>query len=182
MKYNPDIIKSDRKTISIEVRRDGKVTIRAPLSVTYREIENFVEQKSEWIEKALAKYSSVNESIEYYTQEEIDQMTKKAKEIIPKRVEFFAEKLGVTYTKVSIRHPKTRWGSCSSKGALNFSCLLTQLPPEVLDSVVVHELCHRKEMNHSKRFYEEVLRVMPDYYEREQWLKANGSIYMRRLK
>ena len=65
--------------------------------------------------------------------------------------------------------------------ASSFSCLLTQMPPEILDSVVVHELSHRKHMNHSKEFYAEILRVMPDYYERERWLKKNGVYYSRRL-
>ena len=72
-------------------------------------------------------------------------------------------------------------GSCSSKGNLNFNCLLMLAPPKVLDSVVVHELCHRKEMNHSKRFYAEVLRVFPDYWAQDKWLKENGNILMSML-
>ncbi|MBR4241372.1 MAG: M48 family metallopeptidase, partial [Eubacterium sp.] len=75
----------------------------------------------------------------------------------------------------------TKWGSCSSKGNLNFNCLLMLTPPEVIDSVVVHELCHRKEMNHSKRFYDEVLRVYPDYKKWNKWLKDNGSAIMNRM-
>ena len=90
--------------------------------------------------------------------------------------------MGVTYNRITIRHQKTRWGSCSSQGNLNFNCLLMLTPPEVIDSVVVHELCHRKEMNHSDRFYAEVLRVFPNYPKCRKWLKDNGSLLMMRLK
>ncbi|MBQ1233170.1 MAG: M48 family metallopeptidase, partial [Clostridia bacterium] len=79
------------------------------------------------------------------------------------------------------RTQKTRWGSCSSKGNLNFNCLLLLAPPEVLDCIVVHELCHRKQMNHSSAFYAEVLRVMPDYHTRHAWLKKNGTALMGRV-
>ena len=75
----------------------------------------------------------------------------------------------------------TRWGSCSSKGNLNFNCLLLLAPPEVLDSVVVHELCHRKEMNHSPAFWREVYRVFPKYDEADRWLKENGPVLTARL-
>lgn len=183
MKYNPDIIKTDRKTVSLEVRPDGKVTVRAPRHMTYREIEKFVEEKSPWIEKAIAKYSQVSqEDVVPYTAEEIAEMTARAKQIIPPRVEYWSKLIGVTYEKITIRHPKTRWGSCSSKGTLSFNCLLTEMSEDVMDSVIVHELCHRKEMNHSKRFYAEILRVMPDYYEKEKWLKQNGMNYMRKIR
>lgn len=181
MKYNPDIIKSDRKTISMEIRPDGKLTIRAPKRMTYREIEAFIESKSQWIEKTLAKTNSTNENIIPYTDEEIASFIKLAKEIIPERVKYFAEKVGVEYNSITIRNAKTRWGSCSSKRNLNFSCLLTQMPPEILDSVVVHELCHIKEMNHSKRFYAEIYKVMPDYDKYDKWLKTNGYKYLSRL-
>ncbi len=182
MKYNPDIIKSNRKTVSLEIRPDGKLTVRAPAKMSYREIEAFVNSKAEWIEKTLEKYRNISGNpVLPYTREELEEFTEIAKAIIPQRVEYFAGLMGVTYNKISIRHPKTMWGSCSSKGNLSFSCLLTQMPPEILDSVVVHELSHRKHMNHSKEFYDEILRVMPDYRERERWLKENGLSYSRRL-
>ena len=93
----------------------------------------------------------------------------------------YAPLVGVSYGRITIRCQRTRWGSCSSKGNLNFNCLLMLAPPEVLDCIVVHELCHRKEMNHSQRFYAEVLRVMPDYRERYKWLKENGHMLMAML-
>ena len=100
---------------------------------------------------------------------------------IPERVRYYAPIVGVSYGRITIRSQRTRWGSCSSKGHLNFNCLLILAPPEVIDSIVVHELCHRKEMNHSPRFYAEVLRVYPDYYKWNDWLKKNGAALLARL-
>lgn len=91
-------------------------------------------------------------------------------------VEYFARQVGVDYGRITIRNQKTRWGSCSSKGNLNFNCLLMLAPAEILDYVVVHELCHRKEMNHSKAFWAEVEKVLPDYRESVKWLKEKGIV------
>ena len=85
--------------------------------------------------------------------------------------------MGISYGMISIREQKTRWGSCSSKGNLNFNWKLILMPEEILDYVVVHELAHRKEMNHSRAFWAIVEQVLPDYQERRDWLKKNGSFY-----
>ena len=101
--------------------------------------------------------------------------------VVPGRVAHFASLVGVNYGRITIRNQRTHWGSCSSKGNLNFNCLLMLAPAEVLDYVVVHELCHRKEMNHSARFWTEVEKVIPDYKVHEKWLKTEGSRLMRRM-
>ncbi len=113
--------------------------------------------------------------------EDIRALAAEALEVIPKRVAYYAPLMGVTCNRITIRNQKTRWGSCSSKGNLNFNCLLMLCPPEVIDSVVVHELAHRREMNHSKRFYAHVLRVYPEYYKWNKWLKDNGPALIRRM-
>lgn len=109
---------------------------------------------------------------------EIKELADKALKYIPERVAHFARIIGVDYGRITIRNQKTRWGSCSSKGNLNFNCLLMMTPPEVIDYVVVHELCHRKEMNHSKAFWNEVEKVMPDYKAYIKWLKEEGHFLM----
>ena len=86
----------------------------------------------------------------------IKELADKARIFIPERVKYYAEVIGVDYGRITIRCQKTRWGSCSSKGNLNFNCLLMLMPSEVIDYVVVHELCHIKQMNHSKAFWKEV--------------------------
>ena len=100
---------------------------------------------------------------------------------LPERTAYFAEKMRVSYGNITIRDQHTRWGSCSGKGNLNFNCLLVLTPPEVMDYVIVHELCHRREMNHSQRFWAEVENVLPDYRERKKWLKDNGGTLIGRL-
>ena len=177
------VIRSGRKTVSIQVK-PNEVIIRAPMRMKEKEIEKFVESKRNWIEKHLKSLSEKQkalENIEPYSDEEIRSFIKKAKEIIPNKVEFYAEKIGVTYNRITIRCQRTRWGSCSSKGNLNFNCLLVLLPDEIIDSVIVHELCHRKHMNHSAKFYEEVEKVFPEYRKCHEWLNRNGSKYMSRI-
>jgi predicted metal-dependent hydrolase len=117
-----------------------------------------------------------------YTKEEIKELADKACELIPKKVRHYASIIGVDYGRITIRNQKTRWGSCSSKGNLNFNCLLMLCPDEVIDSIVVHELCHRKYMNHSARFYEEVEKAYPEYSKWHKWLKDNGAFIMGRMR
>mgnify|MGYP003294159463 CR=1 FL=1 len=177
------IIRSNRKTLSIELK-PNEIIARAPARMKEKEIYKFIESKKSWIDRHLTKLNErqkVLNDLQPYTQEEIKEFTAKAKLDIPKRVEFYAEKIGVTYNRITIRHQKTRWGSCTSSGNLNFNCLLVLFPEEVLDSIVVHELCHRKQMNHSAKFYAEIEKVFPDYNRCRQWLKQNGNKYMSRI-
>lgn len=183
MEISYRIIKSNRKRLSLEINEDG-LTIRAPKHASNAEINSFIMKNEQWIMKHLKKYEEKKKElgdIRKLTEEEIKALADKALDYIPKRVEYFAPLVGVTYGRITIRNQKTRWGSCSSKGNLNFNCLLMLTPSEVVDSIVVHELCHRKEMNHSERFYSEVRRVYPEYDRWNKWLKENGSKIMHRL-
>ena len=176
------IIRSRRRTLGVEIR-GGEVVVRAPLRCPVWEIERFVRDHLRWIENHLAKAENAKEQAQQQgllSEEEIRELTKRAKEVIPERVAYYAERIGVTCAKITIRCQKTRWGSCTSKGNLSFNCLLMLTPPQVLDSVVVHELCHRKHMNHSQSFYQEVLRVYPEYPRWNRWLKRNGAVLLRR--
>lgn len=176
------VIRSSRRTLGMEIK-DGELLIRAPRFAPKSEIERFIRKNSSWIEKQIAKKEKqleALEGVEVLSEEEIRQLTKRAKEVIPQRAAYYAEKIGVTYGRITIRCQKTRWGSCSAKGNLNFNCLLMLAPDEALDSVVVHELCHRLEMNHSQRFYREVLKAFPEYKKWNRWLKENGNVLMAR--
>lgn len=178
-----NIIRTDRKTLSIQLKH-GEIIARAPLRMKDKEIHSFIDSKKSWIEKNLAKIEEREKAIsevQPFTQEEINALAEKAKTIIPERVKYYAPKIGVTYNRITIRCQRTRWGSCSSKGNLNFNCLLALFPLEVIDSVVVHELCHRKHMNHSPQFYAEVEKVFPEYKKWHKWLNDNGGVHMGRL-
>ena len=157
------------------MKRDGKVIVRAPLRISMKEIRAFIDKHEGWIEEQLQKIAETpKEDILSLSDNEIRILSEDAKKYIPGKVAYYAEKIGVTYGRITIKHQKTRWGSCSSKGNLNFNCLLMLTPPQVIDSVIVHELCHRKHMNHSEKFYNEVLKAYPDYYKWDKWLKENG--------
>ena len=174
------VIRSSRKTISLEITRDGKLLVRCPRSMTSGQIHQFVQSKTGWIEKHMAKYAASPE-VRKFTMEQIHILADKAKQIIPERVAYYAPKVGVSYGTITIRNQRSRWGSCSSLGNLNFNCLLVLAPPPVLDYVVVHELCHRKQMNHSQAFWAEVEKVCPDYKVWRKWLKEEGRVLIRRL-
>ena len=174
------VIRSKRKSLSLQILPEGLV-VRAPYFVKDKEIDAFVTQHRRWIEKHLIKMQEQTrraEAVVPFSEKELRELAALAKKVIPERVKYYAPLVGVTYGRITIRRQKTRWGSCSAKGDLNFNCLLMLAPPEVLDSVVVHELCHRKEMNHSKRFYDEVLRVCPDYWSCRRWLKEHGELLL----
>lgn len=174
------LIRSDRKTIGLQIK-EGKVVVRAPVRLPKKTIDAFVLEHAAWIEKHLVK-AKAGDSLPKLTEKELRALAAQAKRVIPARVAYYAALLGVEYGRITIRTQKTRWGSCTSTGNLNFNCLLMLAPPEVLDSVVVHELCHRKHMNHSAAFYAEIARVMPDYKARHAWLKQNGRALMNRVE
>ena len=188
MQYKVDnlqlnIIYSSRKSISLELKPDS-LAVRAPKGMPRREINAFLESKRGWIEKHLAKIQERKEAlghIESFTRDEIQKLADKALIVIPQKVKKYAPIVGVTYGRITIRNQRSRWGSCSSKGNLNFNCLLMLFPEEVMDYVVVHALCHRKHMNHSAAFYAEVERVFPEYRKCQKWLKENGGLYLSRL-
>ena len=162
-----ELIRSARRTIGAEIRQN-KLIIRAPRYATDEAIKLFISKHRRWIENNLAKEQAKQKELDSrreLTADEIQALADRALEAIPERVKHYAPLVGVSYGRITIRIQKTRWGSCSAKGNLNFNCLLMLAPPEVVDSVVVHELCHRKEMNHSDKFYAEVLRVFPEYWK-----------------
>ncbi len=177
------LIRSQRKTLSIEVRPEGLLAL-APLHMPRREIDAFILSRMTWIrkqEEKLSRQALEAQEAGVLSEQDIRALKKQVRRIIPSRVAYYAPLVGVTYGKISIRLQKTKWGSCSADGNLSFNALLMLAPPEVLDSVVVHELCHRKEMNHSARFYAEVLRVFPAYKTHYHWLKEHGAMLWQRI-
>lgn len=211
------IIRSSRKTIALQINENAELIVRAPFHVSQRRINQFIEEKKDWIakthKKALyrkkiseenseirdgkralflgkeyeirlngkIKSIEVDENVMQFPFSKIDNAEyylamwykKKAKKIIIPRTEKYAEAIGVSFSKIAITSAKKRWGSCNSKGNINFSYRLVMTPPEVIDYVIVHELMHLKELNHSAKFWARVETVIPDYKQRRKWLKEN---------
>jgi len=177
------LVRSNRRTMAIEIR-NGEVIVRTPWRTTQREIDGMLQEKRAWIETHLQKSMERKKAaakIQPLTSDELKELGQKAVEYLPGRVRHYAALLGVQPRKITVRNQRTRWGSCSSGGNLNFNCLLMLTPPEVIDSVVVHELCHLIEMNHSERFYRKVYSVYPEYDRCHQWLKEHQTELMARL-
>ena len=179
------VVRSRRNTFAVQVTDDGSVIVKAPLLSLDSQARRIVENKSNWIRRTRARILR-NRSIAEkmggkLSAEELGKLKSGARMLISERVEHYSRIIGVRYGKVTIRAQKSRWGSCSRLGNLNFNCLLMLAPPEVLDSVVVHELCHIKQMNHSPRFYDEVHKAFPEYDKWYTWLKNNGPVLMARL-
>ena len=161
------IIRSKRKTISLSLDKEGELLVRAPILCPQAVIDGFIEKNRAWIAKKQAEFKPQEEK----SAEEIKALRASAKAYLPARVAHFAPLVGAEPKGLTITAARTRFGSCSSKGRISFSLFLMEKGPAAIDYVVVHELCHLKQMNHSKAFYREVERILPDYKERIKELK-----------
>ena len=214
-----DVIRSRRKTIAVEITKDGGILVRAPLKLARREVFAFVHQNRGWIARKLDRVRALKEENtpkrfqeqefflflgeqhrlrfvdggEYLRRENGEFLLggdlssraeglfctwyrARAREILEDRVMHFALRMGLACRSVRITDAKERWGSCNAAGTLNFAWRLVMAPPPVIDYVIVHELTHLVEMNHSRRFWERLGRVLPDYVGRRKWLKENGHL------
>ena len=175
------IIRSSRKTLAIQVSVSGQVTVRAPHTMPDSTIHRFLSQKESWILEHLshaatepAQPQAENPPLSEFRR---SYYMESARKIFKRKTAAYARKMGVTYGRITIREQKTRWGSCSAKGNLNFNWKTVLMPEEIQDYLAVHELAHRIEMNHSPAFWAVVERVLPDYRERRRWLLENGKYY-----
>lgn len=183
--YNVEVRRSKRKSAAIKITADMQIVVFVPLYVSDNEIEKMVISKSKWIDEHMLKVQSTideRSKLEKITFEQVKELADQAVEYIPKRVKYYAEKENFVYNKITIKNLVSRWGSCSTKGNLNFNCLLMLTPDYVIDYIVVHELCHLREMNHSEKFWTEVEKIMPDYQRAELWLKQNGGNLISRMR
>ncbi len=172
------LVRSSRKTLAVQIRADGTVIARAPLRMPKDRILCFLSEKASWIRMQQVRMQE-REKMRQQARIHLDaaqekELRERAKSVLAQRTAYFARQIGVTYGRITVRDQKTRWGSCSQTGNLNFNFRLILAPLEVLDYVVVHELCHRRQMNHSAQFWQEVAQVLPDYRKRKAWLTENG--------
>ena len=213
------LVRSKRKSVSISVRSDATIVVRAPLRVSVSSIDSFIESHTEWIRRSVERMRSRlslsenryddgelfwylgeryplriseagNLSVSFWDNAFVllrrfrsrakarfcAWYKREAKKILAERVVYFAERHGLSYHSIRINAARTRWGSCSGKGHLNFTFRLVMAPLFVIDSVVVHELAHLVHPNHSKYFWHTVAEMLPDFETGRQWLKRNGHL------
>lgn len=166
------LIRSSRRTLALEIGRDLTLTVRAPIKMPLSVIEEFIEKHDKWIDKKLDVMKNREIKPDNLLPEEIAALKMRAKEILPKKVDYFAEIMGLKPAGVKITSAKKRFGSCSGKNSLCFSYELMLYPDEAIDYVVVHELAHIKHRNHSAKFYNLIEKYLPDYKTREKILKS----------
>ena len=174
------LIRSNRKTLAIEITLQGQLLVRCPNRMPLRDIEAFLESKRGWIEKHMQAMEARPQEPPF-TEAELHRMADSLIPILQASLPRYAQLLGVTFGKITVRNQTSLWGSCSSDGNLSFNCLLAAAPAEVQNYVMVHELCHLLEMNHSPAFWAKVEQVIPDYKRHRKWLKDNGGALICRL-
>ncbi|MGI5983556.1 MAG: M48 family metallopeptidase [Sakamotonia sp.] len=170
-----ELIRAKRKTMALKVSEAGTVTVRLPYGIRPEEADRFVEAHADWIRLRIREGRERVAARPVYTEQEREAGKRLAKELLLKKCRYFAERMGVSYGMVTVREQKTRWGSCSARGNLNFNWKLALMPEEILDYLVVHELAHRVEMNHSPAFWAVVAEEIPDHKTRREWLRQNGA-------
>ena len=167
-----ELIRSRRRTLALEITRDCRVLVRAPLRLSQAKIDAFVESHAAWIQTHLEQQRQRMASTPPPpTQAYIAALKAKARAVLPEKVAYWSEKMGVRPTGLKITTARKRYGSCSGKNSLCFSCFLMDCPDGAIDLVVVHELCHIREKNHGPRFYALLEQYLPDYKERKKLLK-----------
>ncbi|MFB0920669.1 MAG: M48 family metallopeptidase [Oscillospiraceae bacterium] len=171
MIYEYEIIRSDRKTLSLEITGEAKLIVRAPRRCPTAYICSFAESKSDWIDSHMEKQLKRAAGRAPLSEETITGLTERAKREIPPLVEKYAKIMGLEPKGIKITKAGSRFGSCSAKNRLCFSYRLMQYPGEAVEYVVVHELAHIIHRNHGKDFYALIGSVLPDYKERDRLLK-----------
>ena len=165
------LIRSRRKTLALEITRDAKLVVRAPMRCPQREIDGFLQQKEQWIALHMAKMQARRESHPEPTPEQEAALRQKAKEILPALVAQYAARMGVEPAGITVTGARTRFGSCSPKNRLSFSFRLMEYPTEAIEYVVVHELAHIVHKHHGAAFYQEIEKILPDWKTRRNLLR-----------
>lgn len=159
---NIEYIKSNRKTLALEITKNLRILVRMPRTCSMKRAEQFVRDHEDWLERHLLRQQQRSEKYDL-TDKQIKALRQRAKQVIPERVAHYTKLTGLTPSAVHITSAKTRFGSCSGKNSLNFSLYLMLYSEGAVDYVVLHEICHIAFKNHSKEFYNLISRYMPEY-------------------
>ena len=167
-----ELIRSRRKTLALEITKDCRVLVRAPRTLSRERIDAFVAAHQDWIARHLERQRlRAAAAPPAPTPAEIEALKARARAILPPLIAEWSEKMGVTPTGFRVTTARTRYGSCSGKNSLCFSCFLMNSPEDAIELVVVHELCHIRVKNHGPAFYALLEHYLPDYRARKQHLR-----------
>ena len=173
------LVRSRRRTLALEIQKDGALLVRSPLMFPTEAIHRFIGQKICWIERKRKEAVEKDRSrmlLPKLSEALVEHHKKLAEQKISERLEHYSSRLGISYRRCRISSARSRWGTCSRGGGLGFSWRLAMAPAPVLDYVVIHELVHILEHNHSGRFWEKVKQICPEYKRWKQWLKENDHL------
>lgn len=173
-KIEYELKKSKRaKRLRLAIYCDGSFVVVAPKNLMIEKIEDYIFKKTEWILEKLKvmEKRKQNPVFSKRSKKEFLKVKAKAQELAEKKVVKFNRIYGFKFNKIFIKNQKTIWGSCSKKGNLNYNYKVALLPEKLADYIIVHELCHLKEFNHSRKFWQLVEKAMPDYRERIKEIK-----------
>ncbi len=155
------------KSTILTIHPDGRIVVTTPRKVSVEVVEQFLKTKSVWIEKTFTKFEDGRQKEisgpKKFSVAESKGYRDHARTLALSRLTYFNQFYGFQYSRVTMRNQKTRWGSCSKRGTLSFNFRIALLPSHLADYIIVHELCHLKEMNHSERFWKLVTKTVPDY-------------------
>ena len=162
------------RRMRLAVYCDGSVVITAPHGLNETITERFIKEKTGWLLSKLAFFGGLDKSpFTRHSYKDYIANKEKALLIISKKTEILAKKQGYCYNKINIKNQKTRWGSCSRRGNLNFNYKVIFLPEKIQDYIIAHELCHLREFNHSRKFWNLVEKIIPNYSDIRKELKKN---------
>lgn len=164
-----ELIRSRRKTLALELTREGRLLVRAPMRLSREKIDTFVSAHEDWIVRHLEALSACPQ-LPQPQPEEVEAMKAAARAVLPEKVAYWSARMGLQPAGIRITAARKRYGSCSSQKNICFSCYLMRCPEAAIDLVVVHELCHLREMNHGPAFYALLEHYLPDWRERKKLL------------
>ena len=173
MEHSVDIVRSRRRTLTLSITKALRVLVKAPLFLPKTEIETFLTKHRDWVERHLRLRAEANARAKSFSDEEIAGLKDRTALLLQQRIPYYAALMGVVPAGVKVTQAVTRWGSCSAKDRLCFSCRIGLLPQEAADYVVVHELAHIRVKNHGPLFYAEIAKILPDYRQRVALLKQS---------
>ncbi len=178
------LTRSSRKTVGLKINNSRNITLTFPRQFTDSDIEDFLEKRRCWIDHYVVKArlrELETEDLPRLTYDDLRQLANATLSLLQPLLDEYIPLLRVSVKRVTVKAQRTRWGSCSAKGNLNFNCLLALTPDYVQRYIVVHELCHLLHMNHSPAYWMEVARILPDYQMAEDWIKEEGWKLFKQL-